>query len=220
MKIFIKLILSMLFIVGVLFNAHAYSEEKNSNSIIDGALISDWANSALIFNSLNQAYDLEALGFPISNENISPSNTPLMNKLETHQVAVIFENDAFSAQSGFLTKKVDQVSEQAFFIQGSYRVLQEENFTLLVTAKIESLNEHFIYQFYSNDFVSRETVATNATGSKSYARFGILGQYSINSNWYLTGGLTSTAHEESSNSLPVYNMQKEQVAVFGTTYTF
>ncbi|MFT6207234.1 MAG: hypothetical protein ACJA0T_001140, partial [Colwellia sp.] len=34
------------------------------------------------------------------------------------------------------------------------------------------------------------------------------------------GGLTSTAHEDSTNNLPIYTIQKEQVAIFGTTYTF
>jgi hypothetical protein len=220
MKIFLKLMLPLILTFSILSNAQANNKEKNPVSTNDVSLINEWGDSALTFNALDKDYDLEALGFPVSNESVSPFNPSLMNKPETQTIQVVFDNKYFSAQSGFSNKAVDQVNEHAFFIQGSYTVLQQENFTLLVTAKIESLNEHSIYQFYSNDFVSRESSATKINGSKSYARFGILGQYSISNNWYLSGGVTSMAHEGSSSSQPVYNMKKEQVALFGTTYTF
>ncbi|AOW77699.1 hypothetical protein A3Q34_13080 [Colwellia sp. PAMC 20917] len=220
MKILIKWMLSLLFTLIVLPNAQAYDDEKKIPSAIEGSLISGWANSAVIFEALDKGYDLEAIGFPLTSKATGPSETRLINKSETHQIAIVFDNKAFSAQSGFSHQRLDQINEQTFFIQGSYRVLQQENFALLVTAKIESLSDHSIYQFYSNDFVSSEVSSRDINGAKSYARFGILGQYSINNNWYVSGGLTSTAHEDSTNNLPIYTIQKEQVAIFGTTYTF
>lgn len=221
MKTFTKLMLSLIFTLSILSNAQAYNDdEESTEKSIDSSLISDWGDSALTFNALDKDYDLEAIGFPISNETISSFSAPLINKPETHKIAIIFDNKAFSAESGFSNKAVNQVNNHAFFIQGSYAVVQQEKFSLLLTAKVESLNEHSIYQFYSNDFVSHDTSATKVNGSKSYARFGILGQYSINNNWSLTGGLTSTALENSPNNQVVYSMPKEQVALFGTTYTF
>jgi len=212
--------LSLTFTLSILSNAQAYNEEEQTKETIDSSLISDWGDSALIFNALDTDYDLEALGFPISNKTISSLSAPLMDKPETHKIAFKFDNKAFSAQSGFSNNVVNQVNKHVFFIQGSYAVLQQEKFTLLLTAKVESLNEYSIYQFYSNDFVSHDISATKVNGSKSYARFGILGQYSINNNWYLTGGITSTTLEDSPNNQVVYSMPKEQVALFGTTYTF
>lgn len=212
--------LSLIFTLSVLSNAQAYDEEKVTHNVIEGSLISDWANSAVIFEAFEKGYDLEALGFPLAGKAINPSDVALINKSQTRQIAIVFENKAFSAQSGFSHQTVDHVNQQTFFIQGSYRVLQQEKFALLVTAKVESLSEHSIYQFYSNDFVSSEISSRDINGAKSYARLGILGQYSINNNWFVTGGLTSTAHEDSTNNLPIDNIQKEQVAVFGTTYTF
>jgi len=220
MKIRTKSMLSLILTLSILSNAQAYNKEDDPKKPIDSSWINDWGDSALIFNTLDKDYDLEALGFPISTETLNSFNAPLLNKPETHKISIKFDNKAFSAQSGFSNNAVNQVNKHAFFIQGSYAVLQQEKFTLLLTAKIESLNEHSIYQFYSNDFVSHDTSATKVNASKSYARFGILGQYSINNNWYLTGGLTSTTLDDSPNKQVVYSMPKEQVALFGTTYTF
>jgi len=220
MKIFIKWILLLIFTLSILSNAQAYDKEDITRKVDDGSLINDWADSALIFNVLNKGYDLEALGFPISKDYMSPFSSPLMNKSETHKIKVMSTNKDFSAQSGFSNKTDDKVDERVYFIKGSYKVLQQDKFSLFLTAKIESLNEHSIYQFYSNDFVSHDALYTQISGSKSYARFEILGQYSISNNWHLTGGVTSTTHEGSSNNQPLYDMNKEQVALFGSTYTF
>jgi hypothetical protein len=220
MKIFMKWMLSLVFTLSVLSNTHAYNGEDITKIVVDDSLISNWGDSALTFNALDKSYDLEALGFPISSDNISPFNSPLLDKPEIRQIKVIFDNKDFSAESGFSNKADDKVDERVYFIKGSYKVLEQDNFSLFLTAKIESLNEHSIYQFYSNDFVSHDSPYTNISGSKSYARFEILGQYSISNNWHLTGGVTSTTHEGSSNNQPLYDMNKEQVALFGSTYTF
>ncbi|NQZ88875.1 MAG: hypothetical protein HRT54_14975 [Colwellia sp.] len=220
MKIYLKWMLSLIFTLGILSNAQAYNDEDMNKKDIDDSLMSNWGDSALTFSALDKSYDLEALGFPIASDNIDPFAPPLINKSETHKMQVMFDNKNFSAQSGFSNKTNDQVDERVYFIKGSYKVLQKNNFSLFVTAKIESLNEHSVYQFYSNDFVSHDTYYSNVSGPKSYARFEILGQYSINNNWHLTGGVTSTAHEGSSNSQPLYDINKEKVALFGTTYIF
>lgn len=223
MKACSKLILPLIFTLAVSSNAQAFSEEgeiKKTIETFDSSLISEWGDSALLFNALDKDYDLEALGFPTTNQSVSSLNITSVNEPITHQRDIFFENKAFIAESGFSNKSVNQTDEPSFFIQGSYKVLQQEKFTLVLTAKIESLNEHSIYQFYSNDFVSHQIPTTKVNSSKSYARFGILGQYSISNHWYLTGGLTSTAHETSSNSPLIHNTKKEQVALFGTTYTF
>ena len=220
MKILIKWMISLIFTLSILPYSHAFNEDPGDNQTSDDSLISEWGFSALTFKTINKDYDIEALGFPTSSDNVNSLNTSLLNKVETHQIKLTFTNKAFTANSGFSNKVDNQVNERSFFIQGSYQVLQQEKFTLLLTAKIESLHERSIYQFYSNDFVSLETPTTKVNGSTSYARFGILGQYSINNNWYLTGGLTSTAHEYSTNNELAPNMKKEQVALFGTTYTF
>jgi hypothetical protein len=220
MKILIKWMLSLIFTLGILSNAQAYNDEGTTEIIVDDSLISNWGNSALAFITLDKSYDLEALGFPISNDNISPFAPPSMTTSEIHKVKVVFDNKNFSALSGFSNTAKNKVDERVYFIKGSYKLLQKNNFSLFVTAKVESLNDHSIYQFYSNDFVSHDSSYTNIGGPKSYARLEILGQYSISNNWHLTGGVTSTAHEGSSNSQPLYDINKEQVALFGTTYTF
>ena len=220
MKIFIKWMLSLIFTLAIMSNVQAYNDEDMTDIVVDDALISNWGDSALSFITLDKSYDLEALGFPIASDNISPFVPPSINKSEIHKIKVMFDNKDFSAQSGFSNKVDDKVDEHVYFIKGSYKVLQRNNFSLFVTAKIESLNEHSVYQFYSNDFVSHDTSYTNINGPKSYARLEILGQYSISNNWHLTGGVTSTAHEGPSNNQPLYDINKEQVALFGTTYTF
>jgi len=220
MKIFIKWTLSLIFTLSILPYSHAYTEETEDNQTSDNSLISEWGVSALTFKTINKDFDIEVLGFPTSNDNVNSLSTSLLNKVETQQIKLTFNNKAFTANSGFSNKIDNQVDERSFFIQGSYQVMQQEKFTLLLTAKVESLHERSIYQFYSNDFVTRETSTTKVNGSTSYARFGILGQYSINNNWSLTGGLTSTAHEDSTHNELAPNMKKEQVALFGTTYTF
>jgi hypothetical protein len=220
MKIFIKWMLSLIFTFSILSNTHAYNGEDITNIVIDNSLISHWGDSALTFDALPKSYDLEALGFPISSDNISSLTPHFLKKTEINQIKVMFDDHNFSAQSGFSNKVDNNVDKRVYFIKGSYKLLQQDNFSLFLTAKIESLNEQSIYQFYSDDFVSHDALYTKISGSKSYARFEILGQYSISNNWHLTGGLTSIAHEGSSNNQPLYDMNKEQVALFGTTYTF
>jgi hypothetical protein len=220
MKIVIKWMLSLIFTLSILSNAQAYNEDNVNKKIVEDSLISDLGGSALTFNTLDKIYDLKALGFPSTSNTMNTFNTVKVDKPESQSIDVMFDSKAFSTESGFSNQADVQEDERVYFIKGSYKILQQENFSLFVTAKIESLNSHSIYQFYSNDFVSRETSAININGAKSYARLEILGQYSINNNWSLTGGLTSTALESTSNSQPAYNLKKEQVALFGTIYTF
>ena len=220
MKIFLKWMLSLIFTLTIMSNVQAYNDEDMTNIVVDDSLISNWADSALAFIKLDKSYDLEALGFPIASKNISPFVPSSIDKPEIHKIKIMFDNKNFSAQSGFSNKVDDQVDERVYFIKGSYKVLQKNNFSLFVTAKIESLNEHSVYQFYSNDFVSHDASYTNLSGPKSYARLEILGQYSISNNWHLTGGVTSTAHESPSDNQPLYDINKEKVALFGTVYTF
>jgi hypothetical protein len=220
MKIYIKWTLSLIFTLSIITNAQAYSDNEVDNKVVDNSFISNWGDSVLTFNTLDKIYDLEALGFSTISNTISTFNSAIMDKPESHPVETMFEGNAFSAKTGFSSQADDEVDERVYFIKGSYKLLQQENFSIFLTAKIESLNSHSIYQFYSDDFVSRETSATNINGTKSYARLELLGQYSINNNWSLKGGLTSTALEGSSNNQPFYNLKKEQVALFGTTYTF
>jgi hypothetical protein len=210
--------LSLILTLSILSNAQAYNEDDVK--IVEESLISEWDVSISTFNTLDKLYDLEALGFPSISNNMNTFIPKKMDNSEKQSIEVMFDSKAFSTESGFSNKTDAQEAERVYFIKGSYKILQQENFSLFVTAKIESLNSHSIYQFYSNDFVSRETSAININGSKSYARLEIIGQYSINNNWFLTGGLTSTALESTSNSQPEYNLKKEQVALFGTTYTF
>lgn len=220
MNIVLKWMMLLIFSLSILPYAHAYNESKKNTQASDDPLISNWADSALNFKALDKDYDLEALGFVLSNENINALNPPILNQSANHQIDVLFDNKSFSAQTGFSNQTINQINQQTFFIQGSYKVLQQEKFSLVVTAKIESLNDHSIYQFYSNDFVSTQVITSKVIGTKSYARFGILGQYSINEQWSLTGGLTSTALENSANSEQASSLKQEQVALFGTTYTF
>jgi hypothetical protein len=220
MKIVKKWILLLVVTLSILSNAQAYNEDNLTQKIGDDSLISDLEGSALTFNTLDKIYDLKALGFPSTSNNMNTFNNVKVNKPESQSIEVLFDSNSFSTESGFLNQADAQEDERVYFIKGSYKLLQQENFSLFVTAKIESLNSHSIYQFYSNDFVSRETSAININGAKSYARLEILGEYSINNNWSLTGGLTSTALESTSNSQPAYNLKNEQVALFGTIYTF
>ena len=109
MKILLKWMLSLIFTLATVFNVQAYNDEDLTNKVVDGSLISNWADSALAFIKLDKSYDLEALGFPIASENISPFVTSSINKPEIHKIEIIFDNKKFSAQSGFSNKGDDQV---------------------------------------------------------------------------------------------------------------
>jgi hypothetical protein len=218
MNILQKFTLMLILALTTFSSALAFYGAETSKQAADRSLINDWGNSALTFTVLKEAYDLEALGFPLSNKNITSLYVLPDNTIKTHQIEPLLHNKNFSIESGFANKGIDQNDEQAFFLQGSYRLLHQEKFTLMLTAKVESLHKQSVYQFYSNDFVYHEAAPANS--ANSYARLGVLGQYSISHNWYLVGGLTSTAHESSTNNLPVYQGKTEQVAIFGTTYTF
>lgn len=220
MKALNKLTLMLALTLSSSLSVLAFDDNDELDKTAENTLINGWGNSALTFVVLKEDYDMEALGFPVANENITSLSTIPNNVIKTHQIASLFENENFSAESGFANKVMAQANEKVFFLQGSYRMLQQEKFSLLLTAKIESLDEQSIYQFYSNDFVYREATSSAVNATKSYARLGIVGQYSINNNWYLMGGVTSTALDNSASNQPEHNKTTEQVALFGTTYIF
>jgi len=211
--------LTLILTVFASLGALAFESDKAAQETVGDSLISDWGDSALTFDVLKDDYDLEALGFPLLSSNITSLNTLPDSSSKRRKLSSLFHNDSFSAESGFAEKVIDKDTEQAFFLQGSYQVMRQEKFSLVLTAKIESLHEQSIYQFYSNDFVNHEA-ASPVNSIKSYARLGLLGQFSINEHWHLVGGITSTAHDNSEHSNLVYQNKTEQVALFGTTYTF
>jgi hypothetical protein len=216
MKIWKKSLVILITMSVTLSSSLATADDNEPKDVSNDSLINDWGNSALTFTVLKKNYDLEALGFPPSNDNISSLST----NFQLHQVKTIFDNKDFNAKSVFSQKTVNQNDDKKFFLQGNYKILKQEKFSLLLTAKIESLSEHSIYQFYSNDFVSRPFALKNTMSYNSYAKLGIIGQYSINEHWYLVGGITSTAHENSVNNQAIYTKKVEQTALIGTTYTF
>lgn len=215
MKVLIKSILIWILTLGIISNAQAFDSQDDINF----SLISAESDPTLAFSQLKTIDDIETLT-PPSDNNITSLNLALTNPNAPYQVGVLFSHENFSAESGFSEKATKQVDHKAFFLQGRYRILQQEKFSLLITAKIESLNQHSIYQFYSNDFVSHDKLSMQSTSSNAYARVGILGKYAINEHWSLVGGLTSTAHENSASNQVINNKKTDQVALFGTTYTF
>jgi len=216
MKILIKLIFTGMLMLNVISNAQAFYDQDD----IDSSLIIAKDNSPLTFSITKDNDDLEALNFPSDNTKITSLTSSLTDTDAPYQVGSLFSNKNFSAESGFSEKSTKQIEQKSYFLQGRYRVLQQERFSLLITAKIESLNQHSIYQFYSNDFVSNEKSSIPVNASNAYARIGILGKYAINKHWSLVGGVTSTAHDKSSSAQPINHKKTDQVALFGTTYTF
>jgi hypothetical protein len=49
MKILLKWMLSLIFTLATVFNVQAYNDEDLTNKVVDGSLISNWADSALAF---------------------------------------------------------------------------------------------------------------------------------------------------------------------------
>lgn len=221
MKVLIKSILVWILTLAVISNAQAFDSQKEEKQTINSSRLFTWGDSALTFNlpERDDVIDL-SLDFPLENNNITSLTPSLTNAGAPYRVGALFSHENFSAESGFSDKSLSLADKKVFFIQGRYQVLQQEKFSLLLTAKIESLNQHSIYQFYSNDFVSHEKTSIPTSTSNAYARFGIIGQYAINEHWSLVGGLTSTAHEKSVSNQPIYQNKTDQVALFGTTYTF
>ena len=220
MKVLNKFILLLILTFSVTPITFALDEKKSSEQVDSTSLFNDWGSSALTFTVVAKDYDLEALGFSLSSENITSLSTQPNNSMNRLQMSSVFQNDSFNANSGFSTRVTNQSDKKAFYLQGNYRVLQQEKFTLLLTAKIEYLHKQSVYQFYSNDFVYSETTSAPINATNSYARLGILGQYSISNRWYLIGGVTSTVHESSVKDTPLQHKKIEQTALFGTTYTF
>jgi len=216
MKTLTKTVLIWMLAIGTISNAQAfYSQEE-----LDSSIVTNEDDSTLIFSLSKENDDLDALTFPSENHNITSLTSYLTDHTAPYQVGSLFTNQKFSAESGFSEESTRQVEQTAFFFQGRYRLLQQEKFSLLLTAKVESLNEHSIYQFYSNDFVSHEKSSIVINAPNVYTRVGIIGQYTINEHWSLVGGITSTAHEKSANNQPIHQQKTDQVALFGTTYTF
>jgi hypothetical protein len=216
MKILINLIFIWMLALGAITNAQAF----NNQDELDSSLVTIADDATQTFSLSKENDDLDALTFPLANNNITSLTPSLTDNSAPYQVGSMFSNEKFTAESGFSDKSTKQVVQTAFFLQGRYRLLQQAKFSLLITAKIESLNEHSIYQFYSNDFVSHEKSSIPVNASNAYARVGILGKYTINEHWSLVGGITSTAHEKSVSNQPIHQKKTDQVALFGTTYTF
>ena len=92
MKILIKWMISLIFTLSILPYSHAFNEDPGDNQTSDDSLISEWGFSALTFKTINKDYDIEALGFPTSSDNVNSLNTSLLNKVETHQIKLTFTN--------------------------------------------------------------------------------------------------------------------------------
>jgi hypothetical protein len=115
----------------------------------------------------------------------------------------------FSAETGFFSENSAQSSNTIFYLQSSLIVLNLSSFNLAVAARLDEQN---IDYYNLNGVLADKPVYTSTLG--------IVGTYSLNKRWHVTGAVTTTSANENFINGQVADQNQYNQAVIGTTYSF
>ena len=118
-------------------------------------------------------------------------------------------NGRFSAKTGFLSKNSTYSNNSIFYLQSALVVLDSDYFNLSVAAR---LDEQQVNYLNVNGSLFNKPIYTSTLG--------IIGTYSLNKNWLVSGGVTTTAVNEKFIHGQIADQNQYNQAIIGTTYSF
>jgi hypothetical protein len=134
------------------------------------------------------------------------------------QMSGVFNNTYISIEAGLIQS--NQLSNWSkYYFQGELTLHKHDKFNLLLMANIEQLrNLHSLYVVNNNNHTSLVKNLTRKNETELNYSYGLIGSYSINSTWQLSGGIvhTQALDEPNSNTWHI----NSNMALIGTTYSF
>jgi len=136
-----------------------------------------------------------------------------------NSINATYINGRFSAKTGVLSSSKNISESEAFYLQGSYSIIQLENFNISLTAKIEAINtEELSISLAESKYM--EVIQPSFEPISSNATIGITSSYSINKKWKLLGAITSTKFDEKIAQSSYIENSYIHIALIGTSYSF
>jgi len=147
---------------------------------------------------------------------ITIKNTQLNS--EMNSLNLIYNNGRFSAETGVSSYSKNLLFSDEFYVKGAYSLFTNQHLNISFTAKVETLNENSLNQYYGdnrrlNNISIFEQQATNTT-------LGIVSTYSITNNWKVLGMISSTTLDNKIEKSPLIEDKNIHMALIGTSYSF
>jgi len=118
-------------------------------------------------------------------------------------------------ETGVFSELSSELNGQNYFLQGSITLYSQDKFNILVNAK---------YEQKDNDLITLTQEVRSANPDEitriRNTSLGVIGRYSITSNWTVSGMLTSTAYLNDRLPYSPLNSQYSNMALIGTSYSF
>lgn len=135
-----------------------------------------------------------------------------------NQISGKFKNELLSVEAGIVQSS--EVSNQSkYYFQGALTLHQYNKFNLALLANIEQNNnfhaQYLLNNRYQAPYVKNLTISDEMELNYSY---GLVGSYSINPTWQLSGGIIHAQAFNEPNSTTWYS--NKSMALIGTTYSF
>ena len=243
-----KIILLLLFIIYSSTVSSKENNNKDlmvdlNHSMSPYSLQGQWGLDAITIPQINHNYSTEALGIVFPNNAIQLNMQPLLTKemtwaqqdgssnnyrlitLQSTQsetftsgINIAYSKGDFTAESGVITYTENSFSSGKIYLQGLYRLFNNENIHVALTAKLEALNKNSMGYHRSdnvngNQFKFHQQQATNAV-------LGIVSTLTISNNWQIHGMVSSTKLDDKIEAGPFAERADVHKAVIGTKYSF
>ncbi len=171
---------------------------------------SQWGIEALNFPKQGYSHSAESLGLIL----------PQTGNSSLTGINASYSKGKFTAKTGVLSQSNNLTDSSRFYLQGAYRLFQNERFDLAVTAKVEAVDQNAINRYYgeqdnfqvSNNSLT-STLATNAT-------IELVSTYSINKKWKIQGMISSTTLDSKIENSPLLDNDNIHMAMLKTSYAF
>jgi hypothetical protein len=134
------------------------------------------------------------------------------------QILGQYQSQLLSIEAGVI-----QLSQESnwsrYYFQGALTLHQYDKFNLSLMANIEQINNfqslYFVNNHYQTPYVENLTIPNETELNYSY---GVVGSYSVNATWQVSGGIMHGQAIDTLNSITWYG--NKNIALIGTTYSF
>jgi len=126
-----------------------------------------------------------------------------------------YQYGRFTAETGLIRELNALNSGDRVYLKGSIMVMNKENFTLSLSAKVEALNNNLTTAY--QDPVFKLPLETTTNNEMLNSSLGITGKYSLTKQWSVIGSFTSSYYN---NGMPSNALIDNNLAIIGTRYSF
>jgi hypothetical protein len=175
-------------------------------------------------SSVKNTYDSKMYNYPAMNQSplVHYLNAVAIGSSPTFEIPTQllgkYQSQLLSIEAGII-KSSQESNWSKYYFQGALTLHQHEKFNVSLMANIEQLNGFYSLYLLNNKYQKpyRENLIIGNEKKSNYS-YAVVGSYSVNATWQVSGGIIHRQAVDTLNSTAWYN--NKNIALIGTTYSF